>query len=44
MVAEEAVEAEGVALAEVMALIPEENVNLIGTVAVTGRKCFSVLA
>lgn len=35
---EEAVEAEDVAWAAAMALIPEENVNLIDTVAVTDRK------
>lgn len=36
--AEEAVEAEDVAWAAVMDLIPEENVNLIDIVAVTDRK------
>lgn len=37
---EEAVEAEDVVLVAAMALIPEENVNLIDTVAVTDRKYF----
>lgn len=40
--AEEAAEAEGVAWAAAMALIPEENVNSIDTVAATGRKYHSI--
>lgn len=40
MVAEEAAAAEAVALAAVMALIPEESVNLTGTAAATNRKSF----
>lgn len=42
MVAGEPVEAEDAAWVAVMALIPEENVNLTDTVAVTDRKHFSV--
>lgn len=38
MVAEVAVEAEGVAWVAAMALMPEENVNLIDTVAATDRE------
>lgn len=42
MVAEEAVEEEDAAWVAVMALIPEESVNLIDTAAVIDRKHFSV--
>jgi len=35
-----AVAAEGAAWVAAMASIPEENVNLTDTVAVTNRKCF----
>lgn len=40
MAAGEAVEAEAAAWVAAMALTPEENVNLIDTVAVTDRKYF----
>lgn len=40
MAAEEAVEAEDAAWVAAMALIPEENANLIDTAAVTDRKYF----